>query len=288
MNWIIDSKGVVNTVVAGKTYCFGSKQPHYNRMLNCLRNNNVEHFEMLFEIGSSVEAYCHGAVSVQNGKLYWDGNPMPSLFSERLNDMRSQGCDFSPMMNFLENLSENPSDKSIVELFDFMQHKDLPLTPDGHFLAYKAVRNDFKDKYSGSFDNSVGNIVEVSRCDVNPDRNTHCGSGLHVGSIDYVIGYGSNCHKDNDGNVYTQDDGDKVIVCKVNPRDVVSVPTDSRYQKLRACRYEVVSILDRVFKQAVVGVANPIMAQKRTASPELIRKIGRVSKVLTEAGLASV
>jgi hypothetical protein len=288
MNWIIDSKGVVNTVVSGKTYCFGTKQPHYNRMLNCLRNNNVEHFEMLFEIGSSVEAYCHGAVSVQNGKLYWDGNPMPSLFSERINDMRAQGCDFSPMMNFLENLSENPSDKSIVELFDFMQHKDLPLTPDGHFLAYKAVRNDFKDKYSGNFDNSVGNIVEVSRCDVNPDRNTHCGSGLHVGSIDYVLGYGNNCHKDDNGNVYTQNDGDQVIVCKVNPRDVVSVPTDSRYQKLRACRYEVVSILDRVFKQAVVGLASPIMAQKRTASPELIRKIGRVSKVLADAGLASV
>jgi hypothetical protein len=169
-----------------------------------------------------------------------------------------------------------------------MQHKDLPLTPDGHFLAYKAVRNDFKDKYSGNFDNSVGNIVEVSRCDVNPDRNTHCGSGLHVGSIDYVLGYGNNCHKDDNGNVYTQNDGDQVIVCKVNPRDVVSVPTDSRYQKLRACRYEVVSILDRVFKQAVVGLASPIMAQKRTASPELIRKIGRVSKVLAEAGLASV
>jgi len=284
MNWIIDSNGVVNTVVSGKTYVFSRKQPHYDRLIFCMRSNNIEHFEMLFEIGSNIEHYCMGAVSLTDGRLYWDGNPMPALFNDRISDMRDQGSDFSPMLAFLENLSDNPSDKSIVELFDFLQHKDLPITTDGHFLAYKAVDNNFNDKFSGKFSNNVGNIVEVSRDNVDKDRNTHCGSGLHVGSIDYVVNYGSQCSVDKGGNITTSDGGDQIVVCKVNPRDVVSVPTDSRFMKLRTCRYEVVSILKKVFKEAVVG--QTIMAKSRTVSPEVIRKIGRVSKLLAEAQLS--
>jgi hypothetical protein len=37
--------------------------------------------------------------------------------------------------------------------------------------------------------------------------------------------------------------GDRVIVCKINPKDVVSVPADYNNAKMRVCRYEVVSEL---------------------------------------------
>lgn len=282
MNWIIDSTGGVNTVVSGKTYVFGKTHPHYERLIRCLRANNVEHFEALYDIGAAVEGYCQGAVTLSGGRLLWDGHQMPDLFGQRVMDMKRQGVDFSPMMNFLDNLADNPSDKSIVELFDFMQHKDLPITPDGHFLAYKAVRSDFRDKYSGEFDNSVGSVCEVSRSVVNADRDTHCGSGLHVGSIDYVLGYGDGLTRDGD-TVSFRDGGDQVVVCKVNPRDVVSVPSDCRFQKLRACRYEVVQVLKKIYDKPVVGMAQPIMAQ-RGASPEVVKKIGRVSRLLAESG----
>lgn len=283
MNWVIDGSGCVNTSACGKAYTFSRNHPHYSRLINCLKSNNVEHFEALYDVGAAIENYCQGAVSISGDRLMWDGNPMPELFTERVMDLRSSGSDFSPMMNFLDNLSDNPSDKSIVELFDFMQHKELPLTPDGHFLAYKAVRSDFRDKYSGNYDNSVGSVVEVFRGEVNPDRDTHCGSGLHVGAIDYVLSYGSGLRKDDGGNVTRNDGGDQVVVCKVNPRDVVSVPGDVRFQKLRTCRYEVVSILKKVYSSPVVGHNGPIMAS-RSATPELVRKIGRVSKLLAGVG----
>lgn len=283
MNWIIDGKGVVNTVVAGKTYVFGRSHAHYDRLLHCMRANNVEHFEVLHDLGAAMESYCQGACKISGDKLVWDGHPMPDLFTERVTDMRGQGVDFTPMLNFLDNLSDNPSDKSVVELFDFMQHKDLPLTPDGHFLAYKAVRGDFRDKYSGTIDNSVGSVCEVSRSEVNQNRDQHCGSGLHVGSIDYVLGYGSGFTRNGD-TVDFKDGGDQIVVCKVNPRDVVSVPSDARFQKLRTCRYEVVQVLKKIYNQPVVGMAQPVMAQRRV-SPEVVRKIGRVSRLLAESGL---
>jgi hypothetical protein len=78
-------------------------------------------------------------------------------------DMINQGYPFEPMLNFLDNMSQNPSDHAIVELFEFMENKNMPITPDGHFLAYKAVRGDYKDLYSHTFDNSVGSTCEIER-----------------------------------------------------------------------------------------------------------------------------
>jgi hypothetical protein len=40
----------------------------------------------------------------------------------------------------------------------------------------------------------------------------------------------------------------------VNPRDVVSVPTDSNWQKVRCCRYKVVDVIDQPYSTAVLDV----------------------------------
>ena len=121
---------------------------------------------------------------------------------------------------------DNPSYRARNELYNFLEHENLPVTEDGHFLAYKAVRSDYRDLWSGTMNNSVGNIVEMPRPNVDDNCSVGCSAGLHAGSIDYVNSYGGSSST-------------KVIV-KINPRDVVSVPTeDSR--KLRCCRYEVIS-----------------------------------------------
>jgi hypothetical protein len=117
--------------------------------------------------------------------------------------------------------------QSQKELYDFLEHEHLPITEDGHFLAYKAVRSDFMDKYRGIFDNHVGNICEMTRSKVDDDRGRGCSNGLHAGALNYVAGYGS------------VESNDKIVIVKINPADVVSVPSDCNYEKLRTCRYEV-------------------------------------------------
>ena len=82
------------------------------------------------------------------------------------------------------------------------------------------------DKYSGTINNSVGQSPRVKRHQVDDNCDVGCSNGLHVGAIDYVKSYGGA--------------GDKVVVCKVDPADVVSVPLDSMHQKVRCCGYEVV------------------------------------------------
>jgi hypothetical protein len=84
------------------------------------------------------------------------------------------------------------------------------------------------DKYRGVFDNHVGNVCEMTRSKVDDDRGRGCSNGLHAGALNYVAGYGS------------LESGDKIVIVKINPRDVVSVPSDCNFEKLRTCRYEVV------------------------------------------------
>ena len=283
MKYIISDSGVVNAFVGGEAYTFDKNHHNYNTLVRHLKSGNVEHFEAAYDVASSVEHFCDGYVHVKNGTLNWNGIPMPELFTDRILDMKKEGFNFDSMLNFMCNLNDNPSDKSILELFDFMQNKNLPITQDGHFLAYKAVRPDFKDIYSGSIDNSVGEVVEVDRSKVDSNRNRHCGAGLHVGAIDYVTSYGGinlDNHDDNDG-----DGGNQIVICKVNPADVVSVPSDARFQKLRACRYEVVAIFEDVFDKSVevLGstVDNVSVVKYNDAWKEDIRvRLERLSTVL--------
>jgi hypothetical protein len=68
----------------------------------------------------------------------------------------------------------------------------------------------------------------MQRAKVDDDRARGCSDGLHAGALNYVAGYGS------------LENGDKIVIVKINPKDVVSVPSDCNCEKLRTCQYEVV------------------------------------------------
>ena len=279
MKYIISNNGSVNAFVGGKPYAFNKSHENYDKLLAYLENGNVEHFEASYDIASTVEHYCDGYVHVDNGDLSWQGITMPELFTDRILQMRREGFNIDPMLNFLDNMNDNPSDQAIVELFDFMQNKHLPITDDGHFLAYKAVSADFKDIYTGNIDNSVGEEVSIERSKVDSNRSKHCSAGLHVGAIDYVKSYGGiDLDQDNDG-------GNQIVICKVNPADVVSVPSDAKFQKLRTCRYEVVSLFNDIFQTSVHMTDMGVKTVERTDSwkHEIASKLESVSQVLHRA-----
>jgi len=279
MKYIISNNGTVSAFVGGKPYTFNKSHHNYGALVAYLENGNVEHFEASYDMASTVEHYCDGYVHVDKGELTWQGVPMPDLFTDRILQMRKEGFNIDPMLNFLDNMNDNPSDQAIVELFDFMQNKHLPITDDGHFLAYKAVSPDFKDIYTGGIDNSVGSEVSIDRSKVDSNRSKHCSAGLHVGAIDYVKSYGGiDLDEDNDG-------GNQIVICKVNPADVVSVPSDSRFQKLRCCKYEVVSLFNDIFQTSVhmtdAGLRK--VARTDTWKHEIAYKLENVSQVLKRA-----
>ena len=163
-----------------------------------------------------------------NGVLTYEGFEITSKLADRIMKEICSGSDVGFLLNFFRNVENNPSFASRNSLFEFLTKNEFPFTIDGCFLGYKAVKADFTDKYSGTFDNSPGKTVEIDRETVDPNRSQDCSAGLHVGNYEYVKGFGS------------QYGGDRWLIVKVNPADVVAVPNyDAR--KVRTCKYEVIA-----------------------------------------------
>jgi hypothetical protein len=174
-----------------------------------------------------VEKATGGNVAVTETSVTYKGNELTGYLVNKLILFFCEGLPVEHYCKFLDNLMANPSMTSRRELFLFLEAADLPVTEDGCFLAYKTVRSDFKDKHSGKFDNSPGQILSMPRQDVDDDRNATCSYGFHAAAYEYAKNFmGSS--------------GDRMVAVKINPADVVSVPSDYANQKLRTCRYEVV------------------------------------------------
>lgn len=190
-----------------------------------------------------------GAFEVENGVILHNGVRVNNVVAERIVQLSDAGLPFMPAVKFLENILQNPSKRATDELYAFLEHKGLPLTEDGHFIAYKSVQSDYLSKASGvepvevskdggktwktfvgQIPNNVGNLVRMTRNLVDDNREHECSKGLHVGSLGYSGPTG-----------WYHGSGDNIVIVKVNPRDAVSVPRDHDAQKLRVSQYEVIS-----------------------------------------------
>jgi len=220
--------GNLTLVLNNRTYQVLPDHINYKMILEALPTATADELLDIVDVEKAVSAFSDGMVEIKNGKVMYEGEEVHGSISKRILEFMSKGLPFQPLVNFLNNLMENPSMQSQKELYDFLEHEHLPITEDGHFLAYKAVRSDYMDKYRGTFDNSVGKICKMQRAKVDDDRGRGCSNGLHAGALNYVAGYGSvEAH-------------DRIVIVKINPRDVVSVPSDCNCEKLRTCQYEVV------------------------------------------------
>ena len=127
----------------------------------------------------------------------------------------------SSLLNFLKNLSQNPSEIAKKELYNFCMNNGLPITPAGTILMYKWVKTDYLDAYTGTLLNKPGVIVWQKRelCDL--DSNNSCSTGLHLASF----GYGKF--------------SDKLLVAEMNPADCIAVPDQYANNKLRCTAYKI-------------------------------------------------
>lgn len=224
--------GNLTVVLKNKAHQVLPDHVNYKMIMEVLPSATEEELLNLVDVDTALTVYSNGRVSVNGESVMFDGETVHGSISKRIMEFMKNGLPFEPLVKFLENVMENPSMQSQRELYDFLEHENLPITEDGHFLAYKAVRGDFKDKYRGVFDNSVGQVCEMVRAKVDDDRSVGCSQGLHAGALSYVASYGS------------VDAGDRIVIVKINPKDVVSVPKDCNCQKLRTCRYEVVGLYE--------------------------------------------
>lgn len=234
----------VTVVIGNKPHTISKTHITYQKVVDAIKASDWDTVKEIIDPKKVVLNYGQGNVSIQGEKLFWKGEELHGELARRMVAMLQEGFDVTPFVLFMENLMQNPSKRAVTELYGFLEKNNLPLTPDGHFLAYKKVRDNFFDVHSGTMDNSVGRIVEMERNKVDDNKDNHCSTGLHFCGMSYLAHFG----------------GERTVIVKINPRDVVSIPSDYNGAKGRACRYEVIGELgvdpDQAFDKPVQESAN--------------------------------
>lgn len=235
LSFLMTNESVVIIFEDGfSTIC--SDNPYCEKIKKFLLKGQVEEAVEAIDISSRLQKHTNGRFYLQDGVVMLDGECLPMALSNRLLKFVDADLPYEPLINFWNNLKENPSEESKKDLYGFLEHNGIPITADGYFIAYKRVTGDWKDVHTKSFDNSVGTVVKMPREDVDADREQTCSKGLHVAAYKYADGFYPN---------------GILVEVKVNPRDVVAVPVDYNNEKMRVCEYEVIKFCEGERQEAL-------------------------------------
>jgi hypothetical protein len=220
--------GYITVVLDGKSYSINAGNKLFVNALDAYKVNDWDTFISFVNPELRLKSLYakYEGIEVKDGNLYVFDEPVHSTLATRVLSFLEAGLDCVHLFKFILKLNLNPSKRAVDELYTFLEHRALPITDNGNFLAYKAVREDYSDKYSGKFINTIDAVLEMPRNKVDDDKNVGCSYGFHAGTVEYAKEFlGGQGH---------------LMIVEINPSDVVSIPTDCQYQKLRTCKYKVV------------------------------------------------
>lgn len=225
--------------------------PHWDGIIEGLRTGDENVWE-LFDVAAGVLRRFNQVtdrISWDGENVLFDGDPIHSVLADQLARALEDGHpeNYTALAKFWEKLESNPTEHSRQQAFDWLACHKFQITPEGDVVGYKGV-NDLGDgKYESGWASrvpdvpsafvngvpvpplsrvpqEVGDVVTMPRSEVVHNPRQACERGLHVATRDYAGSYGT------------------VLEVHVNPRDIVSVPTDGGGAKVRACRYVVARV----------------------------------------------
>jgi hypothetical protein len=281
LSYVINSRNntpiSVSAYINGRSANLNSGHANFQHAIKELAKENpsITKLQQYFDLGGALSKYSNGSVTISGGVVSYNGQPVHNLISDRIVAFMQDGLPYKPLVAFLQNLMQNPSSRARNEAYRFLEALNnqangtpcITLTSDGCFLAYKGVTSDFYSISNGSLVpvkgtakegkifNGVGEYIEVDRGNVDDNCNNTCSYGLHVGSYSYASGFAGSTGK--------------IVLVKVNPKDIVSIPTDCGAQKCRACAYEVVDVVEN---------NNPVQSSLSDIYDDVMEDSGEVRK----------
>lgn len=252
VSYLIQGQNII-LVIDNKPYTITNSHISYDKIKNAIKNKDWDSIAGLVNASTALKTYGKSEFEVVDGNFYRNGQVVHSIIADRIVTMYQEGFDIQPMVKFMQNLEKNPSKRAVDEFYKFLEFANLPITEDGCFLAYKKVQGDYLDCHSrsvlnkphslmtdteiGQFPKKCGRNNEVlvqiknGATNISMERNMvddvasrTCSNGLHFCSYDYLKSFG----------------GSRVVILKINPANVVSIPTDYSFTKGRCSEYDVV------------------------------------------------
>ena len=196
--------------------------------------------------------YLSGSLAIRDGHIFFGeqrleetlANHMMSLLDGE-NTPKDEKM-WRSYVKFLDNLHQNANEDIRKQLFRWMEYENksgngFGITEDGFLVGYKGCGGTILEpmsvfsgnaivdgvEYNGNIPNRAGSVIQMPRSAVQNDPSVGCSVGLHVGTRDYAVKWAP-----------------VLLLVKVNPRDVVSVPYECDSQKMRVCEYTVLKVTD--------------------------------------------
>lgn len=180
---------------------------------------------------AGLKVYSAGRLTLTEDGVFHDGEQVHSALAERILDCYRAGEPFQPLLKLMERMRQNPRRDVAEAIYSWLVRNNMPITPDGHILGYKAVREDYKSFHDGKTDNSIGASPEVEPAACSYDPNEECGPGLHFCSWGYLHNY-------------RYESNARVVIVKVDPAHITSLPASGHGEKARCWKQTIVGEVD--------------------------------------------
>ena len=233
----------ITVVLDGEMYVANSDNPNWTKIVQQVLSDTEDGLADLFSPAKTVEKNFKAVterVSVQGSTILFDGDPVDNALTKQIIRFLDEGVeDWKPLVAFMEKVQTNPEQHSREQLYEWLSRHDFAIDDEGNIIGYKAVLRTADgyqswnsgiayvngERHEGQIPQKVGDIVTMPRSEVAFDPTQGCSAGLHVANYNYAKNFLSD---------------QPLLHVRVNPRDVVSVPTDSNWEKVRVCRYEII------------------------------------------------
>lgn len=234
-----------------------SEHPNFSNIVRAAAEQDYSVVDMfdVAEMVASVFSRVSERVTCADGVLYLDGDSISGLLADHILESLKYGDEgLESLVKFLENLAQNPNPNAVEQLYGWIQASgQFTIDQDGMIVGYKGVSPNGDGTFqsiqtgkalvngevkTGHIVQQIGDVVEMPRSEVQENPAVGCSTGLHVGTFDYANNFGRH-----------------LLEVRVNPRDVVSVPTECDAQKMRTCRYTVVGSIEKEYDTAYLGLS---------------------------------
>lgn len=229
----------------------------FDEALKCIQNRDWAGLKECFSCLNMVKKYSHGNIVVSNdNKVYYKNKEIYNYAAKRLQEMVAYNLPIESFIIFLNNVMESEQEYIKDELLKFLEHSGSPITEDGCFLAYRRVDSNYKSFHAspdGTYNiNTVGTTIRMNKNEVDFNRENHCSKGLHFCGFSYLSHY--------------YDGSGKIMIVKINPKNVACFPTDYKYAKGRCIEYTVVGELENNTTAVQTNILKDKMLFKITES----------------------
>lgn len=254
---IYRDQNTITMLINNRFVTVRSSSVNFNLVEQALRDQNYDKARDCMQLATAVPILTEGRVQIMEDRsIYVAGKRAPDgLLTERIFAHMDEKVDFLHLVHFLDKASTIGSENSKMDLYNFVAKCKLPIYPDGDIAAYKVVRFDYMDKYNQTVCYRPGGprpTLPRERC--TESRDQPCGPGLHACSEGYIK------------EVFQE--GDRLLLVKLNPEEVVSVPEDHNFEKIRLCGMDVIAELDTSHRLPNWIIPEPLYQPGATLSDE--------------------